>query len=74
MKGKGRQFVPHGRVVQMGFPGGAGYGDPSRRQRADILRDLAHGFISPEAAAQDYNLDPDTIADTLARAKRGDTF
>lgn len=74
MKGKGKQFVPHGRVVQMGFPGGAGYGDPSERPRADVLRDLAHGFISPEAAAEHYTLDRATIDDTLARAKRGDIF
>jgi N-methylhydantoinase B len=74
MKGKGKQFVPHGRVVQMGFPGGAGYGDPSERPRADVLRDLAHGVISPEAAAEHYTLDRATIDDTLARAKRGDIF
>jgi N-methylhydantoinase B len=39
-----------------------------------VLRDLAHGFISPEAAAEHYNLDRATIDDTLARAKRGDIF
>ena len=31
MKGKGKQFVGPGRTVQMAFPGGGGYGDPSKR-------------------------------------------
>jgi len=74
MKGKGKQFVAHDRVVRMGFPGGAGYGDPSERRRDHVLRDLAHGLISPEAAAQVYGLDAATIDEALARAKRGEVF
>ena len=30
MRGKGRQFVPHGARVVMAFPGGAGYGEVGR--------------------------------------------
>ena len=74
MKGKGRQFAPHGRTVMMAFPGGAGYGDPSERDPAAVRRDLALGYISAEAAARDYGLDADEIADILARSKRGEVF
>ena len=34
MKGKGKQFVPHGCKVMMAFPGGAGYGSVSDRTAA----------------------------------------
>lgn len=74
MKGKGRQGVAHGRRVCMGFPGGGGYGNPAGRDRAAVRRDLAHGLISPEAAARDYGLDAATIDDVLARAKRGEVL
>ena len=34
--------------------GGGGYGDPQRRDRAALARDIAEGYISPEAAERDY--------------------
>lgn len=71
MKGKGKQFVPHGRVVQMGFPGGAGYGDPTGRDPAAVRRDLALGYITPEAAARVYGLGPDDIAAVLEISRLG---
>ena len=74
MRGKGKQFVPHGRRVIMAFPGGAGYGPATQRSRAEILRDLAGGYISPQAAAEAYGLDEDTIDDTLKRAHNGEVF
>ena len=72
MQGKGRQSVPQGTRVAMGFPGGGGYGDPADRDRASVLRDLAHGLISPDAAARDYGLDAARIDAALARARRGE--
>ncbi len=74
MNGKGRQFVPHGRRVEMAFPGGAGYGAPSERDPAQVRRDLALGYISAETAARTYGLSAADIADTLARAKQGEAF
>jgi N-methylhydantoinase B len=74
MRGKGKQFVPHGHRVIMAFPGGAGYGPVTERSRAEILRDLAGGYISPQAAAKVYGLDADTIDDTLKRAHNGEVF
>ena len=72
MRGKGKQFVPHGGRVSMAFPGGAGYGAPSERDPAAVRRDLARGYISPECAARHYRLDAAEIAETLARARLGE--
>lgn len=72
MRGKGRQFVPHGRRVQMAFPGGAGYGDPLARDKALVRRDLLRGYISPETARNAYGMSAVEIADIDAARKRGD--
>jgi N-methylhydantoinase B len=72
MRVKGKQFVAHGRRVQMAFPGGAGYGDPSQRPHDLVKRDLALGYITPQSAAQDYGLSPDDIADVEMAVRRGD--
>ena len=74
MKGKGRQFVPHGRKVMMAFPGGAGYGKADDRDPEAIRRDLALGYISAEAAKSAYGMNTDEIEDVLRRAKLGEIF
>ncbi len=56
MRGKGKQFVPHGARVVLAFPGGAGYGPAADRDPALVKRDLARGYISAKAAAADYRL------------------
>ncbi len=71
MRGKGRQFVPHGRIVRMAFPGGAGYGDPAERDRAAIARDLALGYISADNARAQHGLTDEEIAEILALAAGG---
>jgi N-methylhydantoinase B len=35
-------------------PGGGGYGDPARRDRARVRRDVEEGFVTEEAARRDY--------------------
>ncbi|MEM6897675.1 MAG: hydantoinase B/oxoprolinase family protein [Pseudomonadota bacterium] len=72
MQGKGRQYVPAGQTVHMAFPGGAGFGPAGDRDRAAVKRDLALGYISPEAAAGAYGLPEDEIAAVLAAAAKGD--
>ena len=72
MKGKGKQFVAHGRRVVMAFPGGAGYGDPSERPAHLVKRDLARGYISTKTAAQDYNLSAADIADVQIAVAKGE--
>ena len=74
MKGKGRQFVPHGRKVMMAFPGGAGYGPADDRDPAAIRRDLALGYITAEAAKAAYGMSDADIKDVLDRAKLGEVF
>ena len=72
MKGKGKQFVPHGRRVMLAFPGGAGYGDANERTPEMVRRDLARGYISPDAAKNDYGLSDDEINSVLDAVKRGE--
>lgn len=74
MKGKGKQFVPQSTRVEMAFPGGAGYGAPTKRNRAAIERDLANGYITPDYAAKFHNLTPQDVAAILERASRGEIF
>jgi len=65
MRGKGKQFVAHGRKVMLALPGGAGYGDPSLRDEASVKRDLLLGYISAETARRDYGLSEAAIAEVL---------
>ena len=72
MKGKGKQFVPHGRRVNMAFPGGAGYGAPQDRDRARVRRDLVLGYISEGVARDVYGLSEADIAAAHMAQKKGD--
>jgi N-methylhydantoinase B len=49
-----------GDVVRLLLPGGGGHGDPRRRERALIERDLANGYVTPEAARLDYGYEGGT--------------
>ena len=72
MRGKGKQFVPHGCIVEMAFPGGAGYGQATARDKELVKRDYALGYISAKAAKSDYGLrqeDIDAIDTALASGK-----
>ncbi|PID62575.1 MAG: 5-oxoprolinase [Gammaproteobacteria bacterium] len=72
MRVKGKQFVPHGRRVEMAFPGGGGYGEASEREREAVLRDLARGYITARVAEDVYGLDADEIAALEAALARGE--
>jgi len=74
MKGKGKQFIPHGRKVCMAFPGGAGYGAPEDRNLELVKRDLANGYVTPEVAAEHYGLEQAEIEDVLSRARKGEVI
>ena len=45
-----------GDKVRILMPGGGGYGDPLRRDRDKVRRDVAEGFVSEEAARRAYGL------------------
>jgi len=49
--------VPKGTVYHQNAGGGGGYGDPSRRDRATLAREIRNGIISPEAAKLDYSFE-----------------
>lgn len=72
MNGKGKQFVPHGRKVMLAFPGGAGYGDPSKRDVKLVKRDLARGYISAETAKRDYGMSETDIHAVEEAVKLGE--
>ncbi len=74
MQGKGKQFVPHGRSVKMGFPGGAGYGKAEDRAKELVERDLALGYISKDVATEVYGMSASEVEDTLKRAALGEEF
>jgi N-methylhydantoinase B len=40
--------------VRIRTGGGGGYGDPRRRVRAALARDVAEGYVSAEGATRDY--------------------
>lgn len=74
MRGKGKQFVPHGRKVMLACPGGGGYGPPDKRDREAVKRDLAYGYISADAARNSYNLSEADIESVTQRINAGDTI
>ncbi len=74
MQGKGKQFVPHGEKVIMGFPGGAGYGDPASRDRDAVRRDLLQGYISVDVARDIYGLSASDIENVLQMQKTGEVM
>ena len=45
LKGKGKQSIPYRSTVKMAFPGGAGYGDPLKRDLDQVRLDLQKGYI-----------------------------
>ncbi|MDC0346508.1 hypothetical protein OAM99_07640, partial [Planktomarina sp.] len=60
---------------RMGAPSSsAGYGPVCERSTAEILKDLAGGYITAQAAEELYGLAPQQIADVLERAKNGEAF
>jgi N-methylhydantoinase B len=73
MRGKGKQFVPHGRKVMLACPGGGGYGDPAKRSREAVKRDLAYGYISVDVARRRYGLTDTEISAVGAAVNAGDT-
>src|SRR5579872_5051327 len=50
----GRYELSAGERFLLQSAGGGGYGDPRRRDRVALLRDIAEGYVSPEAAAREY--------------------
>jgi N-methylhydantoinase B len=54
---KSRDTIRPGDRLIVRYAGGGGYGDPMRRDRAAVARDLRDGYISAESARRDYGFD-----------------
>jgi N-methylhydantoinase B len=50
----GRYEMKAGERFLLQSAGGGGYGDPRRRDRAAVARDVAEGYVTREGAARDY--------------------
>ncbi len=73
MQGKGKQFIPHGVRVEMAFPGGGGYGEPSQRDARSVERDIAQGYITPEHASKHYAISTADAISIVEQSRLGET-
>ena len=53
-RASGRWEMQAGERFLIQTAGGGGYGDPRRRTRAALERDVTEGYVSVEGAARDY--------------------
>ncbi|MFB9950762.1 hydantoinase B/oxoprolinase family protein [Rhizobium puerariae] len=56
LRGKGTQTIPAGETLVIEMPGGGGYGSPFDRDAERVTNDVALGYVSPEAARNDYGV------------------
>ena len=49
-----RVAIKRGDVLSFRLSGAGGYGPPEKRDAAAIGRDIADGYVTPEAARRDY--------------------
>ena len=59
LRAKGFQTIPAGERLVVEMPGGGGFGDPAKRDRASIERDVRLGLVSKEQAKADYGVERD---------------
>lgn len=57
VSGQGSYVLAPGATMTLKQAGGAGYGDPSKRDKTSIERDIARGFLSRDAATALYGND-----------------
>ena len=73
LTGKGEHVIPEGDRLVFETPGGGGYGNPLKREAADVASDIARGLVSREAAERHYGvvLDADgSVDENSTRARR----
>ena len=56
LRGFGRQVIPAGDRVILETPGGGGIGDPVKRSREAVARDLKNGLVTEQQAMDVYGL------------------
>ncbi len=50
--------ITRGQRVRLESPGGGGYGDPAKRDPAAVARDVRLGYVTEEAAREQYGASP----------------
>jgi 5-oxoprolinase (ATP-hydrolysing) len=53
------ELTAPGEIVEIDYPGGAGFGDARERDRHAVLADVANGYVGPKAAERDYGVRPE---------------
>ena len=48
--------IRRGQKVRLETPGGGGFGDPTTREPASVIRDVQFGYVSREGARRDYGV------------------
>ena len=48
--------IEEGDTLIIHTPGGGGYGDPKKRDKRLVMRDVENGLVSPESAERDYGV------------------
>jgi N-methylhydantoinase B len=66
-KGTGYVLAP-GDWVQVKTPGGGGWGDPRKRDRERVERDVRRGYIAPSLAAATYGWSENGVSPDAAVA------
>ena len=56
------QLTTTNEIVELILAGGSGYGDPRRRSREKMLRDIALGYVTQHGARHDYGFGDDEAA------------
>jgi len=59
LKAKGFQTIPAGERLVVEMPGGGGFGDPKKRDRKQVERDVKLGLVSKAEAKTAYGLEGD---------------
>jgi N-methylhydantoinase B len=54
---KSRTIIKPGERLIMRHAGGGGYGDPKKRDRESVRRDVRNGYVTKAAAIRDYGVD-----------------
>jgi N-methylhydantoinase B/oxoprolinase/acetone carboxylase alpha subunit len=56
------QLTTTNEIAELTLAGGSGCGDPRKRPREAILRDVALGYVTQHGARRDYGLGDDEAA------------
>ena len=73
LAGKGDHLIPGDECLVFETPGGGGYGPPSERDPAWVMRDVEDGLVSREQAMRDYRVvvgDDGTLDEAATRRLR----